>query len=183
MNFQESPIPGAFLIDLEKRGDERGFFARVFCEKGVRGPRLVTHFVAGQQTRSAPRAARCAACTTSFPPKAETKLVRCVRGALWDAIVDLRPGSPTFGKSFERNSLGREPADALRAQGLRHGFVHAQRRDEALYFVDEFYGPSRAASRAGTTQVRHPSGRCQPVVLSDKDRDARDFDPKWHLGA
>src|SRR6185503_15104381 len=99
MIFQETPIPGAFLIDLEKRGDDRGFFARVVCEKEFAAHELTTKFVQVNTSLSADRGT-LRGMHYQLPPKQETKLVRCIRGALYDVILDLRPESPTFGEHF-----------------------------------------------------------------------------------
>src|SRR5271165_4609368 len=99
MIFTAAPIPGAFLIALEKRGADRGFFARAFCEKEFAAHQLVTHFVQVNNSLSAQKAT-LRGMHYQLAPKAETKLVRCLRGALYDLILDLRPGSATFGQSF-----------------------------------------------------------------------------------
>jgi dTDP-4-dehydrorhamnose 3,5-epimerase len=182
MIFTESPIPGAFLIDLEKRGDERGFFARVFCEKEFAAHGLVTHYVQVNNSLSATRGT-LRGMHYQLPPKAETKLVRCVRGALWDAIVDLRPGSPTFGKSFGTELSAENRRMLYVPKGFAHGFVTLSDATEALYFVDEFYGPEQERIARWNDPRYGIQWPIAPVVLSDKDRDARDFDPKWHLGA
>src|SRR5208282_3562481 len=99
MIFTETPIPGAFLIDLEKRGDDRGFFARAFCEKEFAGHQLVTRFVQVNNSLSAQKGT-LRGMHYQLAPMAETKMVRCIHGALYDVILDLRPDSPTFGQSF-----------------------------------------------------------------------------------
>jgi dTDP-4-dehydrorhamnose 3,5-epimerase len=182
MIFTETPIPGAYLIDLEKRGDERGFFARVFCEKEFAAHKLVTHFVQVNNSLSATKGT-LRGMHYQLPPKAETKLVRCVRGALWDAIVDLRPNSPTFGKSFGAELSAENRRMLYVPKGFAHGFVTLSDATEALYFVDEFYGPEQERIARWNDPKYGIQWPIAPVVLSDKDRDARDFDPKWHLGA
>ena len=182
MIFTETPIPGAFLIDLEKRGDDRGFFARVFCEKEFAAHGLVTHFVQVNNSLSATRGT-LRGMHYQLPPKAETKLVRCVRGALWDAIVDLRPGSPTFGRSFGAELSAENRRMLYVPKGFAHGFVTLSDATEALYMVDEFYGPEQERIARWNDPKYAIQWPIAPVVLSDKDRDAREFDPKWHLGA
>jgi len=142
----------------------------------------VTHFVQVQQL--AQRHARHAA-RHALPASAEGRdqLVRCVRGALWDAIVDLRPGSPTFGKSFGTELSAENRRMLYVPKGFAHGFVTLSDATEALYFVDEFYGPEQERIARWNDPRYGIQWPIQPVVLSDKDRDARDFDPKWHLGA
>jgi len=182
MIFTQTPIAGAFLIDLEKRGDERGFFARLFCEKEFAAHGLVTHFVQVNNSLSATRGT-LRGMHYQLPPKAETKLVRCVRGALWDAIVDLRPNSPTFGKSFGAELSAENRRMLYVPKGFAHGFVTLADATEAVYFVDEFYGPEQERIARWNDPRYGIQWPIAPVVLSDKDRDARDFDPQWHLDA
>jgi dTDP-4-dehydrorhamnose 3,5-epimerase len=182
MIFKETPIPGAYLIDLEKRGDERGFFARLFCEKEFAAHGLVTHFVQVNNSLSATRGT-LRGMHYQLPPKAETKLVRCVKGALYDAILDLRPGSPTFLQSFGAELSAENRRMMYVPKGFAHGFVTLADATEAVYFVDEFYGPEQERIARWNDPKFGIQWPIQPVVLSDKDRDARDFDPKWHLGA
>jgi dTDP-4-dehydrorhamnose 3,5-epimerase len=182
MIFTETPIPGAWLIDLEKRGDDRGFFARLFCEKEFAAHGLVTHFVQVNNSLSATRGT-LRGMHFQLPPKAETKLVRCVKGALYDAILDLRPGSPTFLKSFGAELSAENRRMMYVPKGFAHGFVTLADATEAVYFVDEFYGPEQERIARWNDPKYGIQWPLQPVVLSDKDRDARDFDPKWHLGA
>ena len=182
MIFTETPIPGAYLIDLEKRGDERGFFARVFCEKEFAAHGLVTHFVQVNNSLSATRGT-LRGMHYQLAPKAETKLVRCVKGALFDAILDLRPGSPTFLKSYGAELTADNRRMMYVPKGFAHGFVTLADATEAVYFVDEFYGPEQERIARWNDPRYAIPWPIQPVVLSDKDRDARDFDPKWHLGA
>src|SRR5260370_8237865 len=93
MRFSETELPGAFLIELEPRADERGFFARVFCEEefGARG--LPTRFPQWNLSRNT-RAGTLRGVRYNAAPHREAKLTRCTAGAIWDAIVDLRPGWP-----------------------------------------------------------------------------------------
>ena len=141
MIFTETPLAGAYLIDLEKRGDERGFFARAFCEKEFAEPRTRHSLRPGQQLTQRPARARCAACTISSAPKAETKVVRCIRGALYDVILDLREGSPTFGQSFGAELTAENRRMMYVPKGFAHGFFTLADDTEAFYFVDEFYAP------------------------------------------
>ena len=182
MIFTESPIHGAFTIDLEKKGDDRGFFARFFCEKEFAAHGLVTRFVQVNDSLSAERGT-LRGMHYQLPPRAETKLVRCIRGALFDAIVDLRKGSPTFGKWFGAELTAENRRMMYVPKGFAHGFVTLTDATEALYLVDEFYGPAEERGVRWNDprfSVRWP---IEPVVLSDKDRNQRDFDAAWHLPA
>jgi len=182
MIFEETPLAGAWLIDLEKRGDERGFFARVFCEKEFAAHGLVTHFVQVNNSLSAQKGT-LRGMHYQLAPKAETKLVRCIRGALHDLILDLRPGSPTFGKSYGADLTAENRRMLYVPKGFAHGFITLEDATEALYLVDEFYGPEQERGVRfddAKFALRWPLA---PVVVSDKDRAHRDFETGWHLGA
>ncbi len=180
MIFTETPLKGAWLIELEKRGDDRGFFARVFCEKEFAAHGLVTKFVQVNNSLSAQKGT-LRGMHYQLAPKAETKLVSCVRGALHDLILDLRPGSPTFGKSFGADLTAENRRMMYVPKGFGHGFITLEDASEALYFVDEFYGPEQERGVRWDDPKFALRWPLAPTVLSDKDRAHRDFDPKWHL--
>jgi len=138
--FAETSLPGAFVIDLERREDDRGFFARTFCqhefaEHGLK-PVIAQANVAYNRHKGTLRGMHF-----QFPPAAETKLVRCTRGAILDIIVDLRPESPTYLEhvSVELN------ADTSRAlyvpERFAHGYQVLEDGTETSYQVGEFYTP------------------------------------------
>ena len=182
MIFTETPIPGAYLIDLEKRGDDRGFFARAFCEREFTAHRLATGFVQVNNSLSAQRGT-LRGMHYQLAPKAETKLVRCIRGALYDLILDLRPGSATFGQSFGAELTAENRRMMYVPKGFAHGFITLADDTEAFYFVDEFYAPELERGVRWDDprfQLRWPIA---PAVISDKDANQRDFDPAWHLSA
>lgn len=182
MIFTETPIPGAFLIDLEKRGDERGFFARAFCENEFAAHRLVTRFAQVNNSQSAQKGT-LRGMHYQLAPKAETKLVRCIRGALYDLILDLRPGSASFGQSFGAELSAENRRMMYVPKGFAHGFLTLADDTEAFYFVDEVYAPECERGIRWNDPRFHLAWPIDPVVLSDKDASQRDFDPAWHLCA
>lgn len=182
MIFTESPLPGAYVIDLEKRGDARGFFARAFCEKEFAAHGLVTHFSQVNNSLSAQRGT-LRGMHYQLAPKAETKLVRCIRGALHDVILDLRKGSPTFGKSFGADLTAENRRMMYVPKGFAHGFITLADDTEAFYFADEFYAPEQERGVRWNDPRFGIAWPAAPVVVSDKDAGHRDFDPAWHLGA
>ena len=137
MIFNQTPLSGAYTIDLQKRGDDRGFFARVFCEREFQEHGLSTHFVQVNNSTSAERGT-LRGMHYQLQPKAETKLVRCIRGALLDVILDLRQGSPTFGQSFGAELTAENRRMMYVPKGFAHGFLTLTPDSEAFYFVDEF---------------------------------------------
>ncbi len=114
-------------------------------------------------------------------PKAETKIVRCIRGALYDLILDLRDGSPTFGQSFGAELTAENRRMMYVPKGFAHGFLTLADDTEALYFVDEFYSPGSNAVSAINDPKFALKWPGDPIVISDKDRNQSDFDPAWHL--
>jgi dTDP-4-dehydrorhamnose 3,5-epimerase len=140
MTFTETELPGAYLIDLEPRTDERGFFARAWCrrefeEHGL-SPQLVQCNVAYNRGAGTLRGMHF-----QIPPRAEAKLVRCTRGAIYDVIVDLRPQSPTY-----THWIGVELNDENRRmlyvpEGVAHGYQTLVSGTETFYQVSEYYTP------------------------------------------
>ncbi|MCC7188728.1 MAG: dTDP-4-dehydrorhamnose 3,5-epimerase [Anaerolineales bacterium] len=143
MLFSETKLKGAYLIDLERREDERGFFARSWCADEFGKLGLYT---------------RLAQCNVSFnlkkgtlrgmhfqaEPYPEAKVVRCTMGAIYDVIVDLRPDSPTF-KQWVGAELSAENRRALYVpEGFAHGFQTLTDNSEVFYQMSEFFHPECA---------------------------------------
>ena len=141
MVFTETKLSGAFIIDLERREDSRGFFARAFCqhEFGDHGlkPVIAQANIGFNRRRGCLRGMHF-----QYPPAAETKVVRCTRGAVLDIIVDLRPESPTY---LEHVSV-ELTADNHRAiyipERFAHGYQTLEDETETSYQVGEFYTPA-----------------------------------------
>lgn len=180
MKFSPTPLAGAFLIDLEKRGDDRGFFARAFCENEFAAQGLSSRFVQVNNSLSVFKGT-LRGMHYQLAPKAETKVVRCIRGALWDVILDLRKESPSFGQYFGAELSAENRRVMYVPKGFAHGFITLQEDTEAFYFVDEFYAPANERGVRWNDPRFKIEWPLQPVVISDKDRDQNDFDPAWHL--
>lgn len=180
MVFKETPLKGAYVIDLEKRGDERGFFARVFCEREFAEHGLATHFVQVNNSL-AEHAGTLRGMHYQLPPKAEVKLVRCIRGALRDAVIDLRQESETFGQHFSVNLTAENRRMLYVPKGFAHGFITLVPNTEAFYMVDEFYAPELERGIRWDDRRFAIDWPMQPTVMSDKDRSHPDFDPEYHL--
>lgn len=140
MIFTKTELPGATIVDPERREDARGFFARIYCEREFAAQGLPTRMV--QTNTSLTRhAGTLRGMHYQTPPHGEDKLVRCVRGAIWDAIVDIRPDSPTYCRW-----IGVELSEAngrmlLVPKGFAHGFVTLTDDAVVMYQVSEFYAP------------------------------------------
>jgi dTDP-4-dehydrorhamnose 3,5-epimerase len=182
MIFTQSRLPGAYVIEMEKRGDERGFFARAFCEREFAALHLSPHIVQMNNSLSVSKGT-LRGMHYQLAPKAETKIVRCIRGALFDIILDIRRDSPTFGQHFGVELSAENRKMLYVPKGFAHGFVTLVDDTEAFYLVDEFYSPEHERGIRWDDPRFALPWPIPPVVLSDKDRAYRAFEPAWHLGA
>jgi dTDP-4-dehydrorhamnose 3,5-epimerase len=181
MRFTPTPLAGAFLIDLDKREDERGFFARFFCEREFAEAGLETRIVQINNSLSRDRGT-LRGLHYQLGQAAEVKLVRTLQGALWDVILDLRPGSTTFGQSFGAELSPENRRMMYVPRGFAHGFLTLAENTEALYLVSEFYDPGRERGVRWNDPHFDIHWPAAPLVISEKDANQRDFDPAWHLG-
>jgi dTDP-4-dehydrorhamnose 3,5-epimerase len=179
MKFNPAPLLGAYTIELEHRGDDRGFFARVFCENEFGQAGLIRKFVQVNNSLSAKKGT-LRGMHYQLPPKAEVKLVRCVRGSLWDAILDLRPDSPTFGKSFGAELNAHNRLMMYVPRGFAHAILTLTDDAEALYLVSEYYGPEQERGIRWNDPKFSVAWPFEPSEISSKDATWPDFDPAFH---
>ena len=169
MIFTETKLKGAFVIDLERRSDERGFFARTFCQHEFRDhglkPVIAQANVASNNKKGTLRGMHF-----QYPPMAETKLVRCTRGAILDIIVDLRPESPTYLQHVAVE-LTEENMRALYVpERFAHGYQTLHDGTDTSYQVGEFYAPN---TEGGLRYDDPKLGLAWPLpvsVISPKDQ-------------
>lgn len=140
MRFEPTALAGAYLIHLEPRVDERGLFARAFCAQEFAGQGLETSYVQSNISSNA-RAGTVRGLHFQRAPDAEVKLVRCVKGAIYDVVVDMRAGSPTYLRSF-----GAELSDAnglmmYVPKDFAHGYQALSDGASVFYMVTAFYAP------------------------------------------
>ncbi|HTO91919.1 MAG TPA: dTDP-4-dehydrorhamnose 3,5-epimerase [Candidatus Sulfotelmatobacter sp.] len=176
MIFEALALPGAFAIDLEPRGDERGFFARVFCQKEFAAHGLATEMVQANVSQNVSKGT-LRGMHYQRAPFAEVKLVRCIHGTIHDVIIDLRPDSPTY-LNWLGVELSRRNRRALYVpEGFAHGYQALEDDTEVLYLVSQFYTPSHESAirwndpRFG---IRWP---LPDPILSPKDAAHPDFRP------
>lgn len=138
MIFTETKLRGAFIVDAERRGDERGFFARVFCQKEFRELGLEPD-VAQTNTAVSVKRGTLRGMHFQYPPATEAKLVRCTHGAILDVIVDLRPESPTYLQHVAVE-LSSNSQRALYVPGrFAHGYQTLHDGTAILYQASAFY--------------------------------------------
>jgi dTDP-4-dehydrorhamnose 3,5-epimerase len=169
--FTETKLKGAFIIDLERRTDERGFFARVFCQQEFREFGLKP--VIAQASIANPRKGTLRGMHFQFLPAAETKLVRCTRGALLDIIVDLRPESPTYFQHVAVELV----ADSMRAlyvpERFAHGYQTLVDNTEASYEMSACHTPDAESGLPHDDERLRLPWPLPVTVISAKDRNFR----------
>jgi dTDP-4-dehydrorhamnose 3,5-epimerase len=181
MIFTELSLPGAYVIDLEKRGDDRGFFARFWCENEYAALNLDTHVVQINNSLSKDKGT-LRGIHYQLPPKAETKIVRCVSGSLFDVIVDLREDSPTFLKWTGVELTAENRRMMYVPKGFGHAFLTLSENTEAIYLVTEFYAPDCERGIRWNDPAINVQWPTAPVIISEKDQNHPDFNPNYHLG-
>ncbi len=140
MKITERKFKGVYEIDLEPRVDARGFFMRVYDEKLFAEKGLHRQWVQENHSLSVARGV-VRGMHFQLPPHAETKLVRCIRGEILDAFIDLRRGSPTFGR-WDGLVLSADSKKVLYLpRGFAHGFCTLTENCEVTYKVDSYYAP------------------------------------------
>jgi dTDP-4-dehydrorhamnose 3,5-epimerase len=173
--FIETELPGAFIIDLERIEDARGFFARAWCEREFSEHGL-DHPIAQCNLSFNKRRGTLRGMHFRRSPYEEVKLVRCVRGAIYDMIVDLRPDSPTF-----RRWIGVEVDQENRRmmyvpRGFAHGFQTLAYNTEVFYMMSDFYVPGAEDGVRWDDPafgIELPLG--EPAEISERDRSWPEF--------
>lgn len=179
MIFHKTPLEGARLIELEKRGDDRGFFARAFCETEFAREGLVSRFVQMNNSLSGKKGT-LRGMHYQMAPHAEVKVVRCIQGALWDAIVDLRPQSPTYLKWFGAELSAENRMSMYVPRGFGHAILTLTDDVEAIYMVSDAYAPEAERGIRWNDPKIGVEWPIEPVEISQKDAAWPDFDPTFH---
>lgn len=169
MRFTATPLIDARVVDLEKIEDERGYFARTWCrgefaQHGLE-ERLVQCSTSFNALKGALRGLHYQAA-----PHAETKLVRCTRGAVFDVIADLRPSSATFLRWFGVELTADNGRMLYIPKGFAHGFQTLAHDSEVFYQMDEFYEPSAARGVRWDDPLLGVRWPLPVTVISEKDR-------------
>jgi dTDP-4-dehydrorhamnose 3,5-epimerase len=170
MKFTETRLKGAFILDLERHEDERGSFARMFCQNEFRDhglePVIAQANVAFNRKRGTLRGMHF-----QFPPAAETKLVRAPRGGIVDIIVDLRPESPTYLEHVEVELTAENGRSLYVPKRFAHGYQVLEDGTETTYMVSEFYAPGLESGLRYDDPKLGISWPLPVEVMSGKDRE------------
>jgi dTDP-4-dehydrorhamnose 3,5-epimerase len=176
MKFTPNCVNGSFLVDLQKHGDERGFFARFYCDQEFARAGLENRFVQINTSQSS-KAGTLRGLHYQADPSAEVKLVRCIRGAVWDVVVDLRGDSPTFRKWFGAELNEENRTMMYVPKGCAHAILTLVDNAEVLYLVSEFYAPLTERGIRWDDKFFGIVWPVPPSEISLKDRSWPDFKP------
>jgi len=172
--FRETKLPGAFVIDLQKHEDERGFFARSWCRKEFEAhgldPRTVQCNVSFNKVKGTLRGMHY-----QVAPYAEAKLVRCTRGAIYDVIIDLRRESATYKQHVSEVLSSNNYKELFVPEGFAHGFQTLEDNSEVFYQMSEFYSAEHQRGLRYNDPAFGINWPTDVMVISDRDRNYEDF--------
>lgn len=176
MRFEESPLADAVVVELDPHVDERGAFARTFCVDEFSNAGLPTDFPQCNLSVNH-RAGTLRGMHFNALAFAESKLVRCVRGAVHDVIVDLRPGSPTHFEWFGIDLTADNRRALFVPEGFAHGFVTLEDESDVYYHMGDRYRPGAARGFRWDDPTFDIAWPVEPAVMSEADAAYPDIDP------
>ena len=169
MIFKELSIAGVYLISLEKHEDERGFFARTFCKKEFAEHNLVTDFVQCNLSYNRVKGT-LRGMHFQRPPHEEVKIVSCLRGAIYDVVLDIRESSPTYGKWLAEELTEENHNMLYIPAGLAHGFQTLSDESLVYYQMSEFYAPNSASGVRYNDERFKIKWAGDVTIISEKDK-------------
>lgn len=169
MVFKETKLKGAFIINLKRLEDERGFFARTFCQKEFQehglNPQIAQANISYNKKRGTFRGMHM-----QLAPYEESKLIKCTGGAIYDVIIDMRISSDTF-KQWVGAELTAENHQMLYVpEGFAHGFITLKNDTEVTYQMNQFYAPGSEKGFRWDDPAFGIEWPIQPVLISEKDK-------------
>ena len=175
--FTETGLSGAFVIDLTRFEDSRGFFGRSWCAREFEAHGLNTRLAQCNVSRNHARGT-LRGLHYQMAPHEEAKLVRCTMGAIFDVIVDVRPHSSTYLKSFNAILSAENHRSLYIPEGCAHGFLTLTDQSEVFYQMSEFYAPHAAAGIRWNDPLLSIAWPEPVVVISERDQAFPDFRPR-----
>jgi dTDP-4-dehydrorhamnose 3,5-epimerase len=169
VRFQETELPGAFVIEPERIEDDRGFFARIWCIREFADHGLSTDLVQCNVSYNA-RKGTLRGMHYQVAPHAEIKLVRCTRGSILDVIVDVRPESPTFHRWVGVELSARNGRMLYIPEGFAHGFQTLEDGSEVFYQMSTFYHPESARGLRWDDPAVGIEWPLDVAVMAEKDK-------------
>lgn len=175
MHFEETPLPGAWVITMRRMQDERGFFARTYCEEEFRQHGLNTHWPQCNESHNV-QAHTLRGMHWQATPHGEIKLVRCVAGAVYDVIVDLREDSPAYLQTFGVDLSDENGKMLYIPEGFAHGFFTLTDNARVLYQMGAPYAGEAARGARYNDPAFNIQWPAAPKVISDRDRGYPDYE-------
>jgi dTDP-4-dehydrorhamnose 3,5-epimerase len=172
--FTETRLKGAFVLELEKREDDRGFFARSWCRKEFEAHNLNSSIVQCNVSFNR-RKGTLRGMHYQAAPFAEAKLVRCTTGALYDVIIDLRPDSATYKQHVGEVLSAANYKMLYVPEGFAHGFQTLEDNTEIFYQMSQFYSPDHARGVRYNDPAFDIEWMLDEPVIADRDRNYPDF--------
>jgi dTDP-4-dehydrorhamnose 3,5-epimerase len=170
MKFLPLEVEGAFLIEIEPVKDDRGYFAKTFSAEDFRASGL-DMAVTQSGSSFSPVKGTLRGLHFQRAPHGEAKLVRCVRGAVHDVAVDMRPGSPTEGRSIAVELTGHDFRQLYLPHGLAHGFLTLEENTEITYLMTGHYVPEAATGARWDDPAFGITWPAEPKLISQRDRE------------
>jgi len=175
MRFEATELPGVVVVEPELVEDERGFFARIWCRREFSAhglnPELAQCSISWNRRKGTLRGMH-----HQLAPRAEAKLVRVIRGAVFDVAVDLRPESPAFRRWFGCELTETNRRMLYIPEGLAHGFLTLAEGTEVGYQISQFHHPEAARGVRWDDPAFAIDWPGRPVVISERDRSYPDFE-------
>ncbi len=174
MKFTETKLAGAYIIDLNKLEDDRGFFARTFCTQELEDHNLISNVEQANMSWNE-KSGTMRGMHYQVDPYQETKLVRCVRGALYDVIIDLRADSKTYGEWVGLELTADNHRALFVPRDFAHGFVTLEDNTDAFYMVSQSYVPNAESGIRWNDPKFAIDWPIQPTIVSEKDANWDDY--------
>jgi len=174
MIFIETKLKDAFIIELEPIGDERGFFARTFCRREFESHGLYPNFVQCNISHNLKKGT-LRGMHYQTAPYEEAKLVRCMMGAIYDVIIDIRPNSTTYKKWISAELTDENRKMIYVPQGFAHGFMTLMDDTEVFYQMSEFFMPEYVRGIRWNDPTFSINWPADVTVISEKDQKYDDF--------
>jgi dTDP-4-dehydrorhamnose 3,5-epimerase len=176
MIFTKTNLEGAFVIEIQKLEDERGFFARAFCQREFQenglNPNMAQCNISYNKQKGTLRGMHFQAA-----PYQEAKLVRCMQGAIYDVIVDLRPESETYMEHFAIQLMANNYNALYVPEGFAHGFLTLEDNTNVFYQMSEFYAPGYARGFRWNDPAFNIEWPYEIHLISERDNNYPDYSP------
>lgn len=176
MIFKRTPLPDAYLIQVERREDERGYFGRFFCSRELK-QHGIDFNIAQSNISYNKKKGTLRGMHLQLAPNEEAKLVHCVSGSIYDVIIDMRENSPTYCQWFGTELSAENGIMIYIPKGFAHGFITLANDTRILYQMSQFYAPGAEKAFRWNDPFFNIQWPIEPQVMSDKDTEHPMFQP------